>query len=497
MFSSEALLFILAVTIALLVSLAAALVAALNGRGPLHGRFLEVDRRPRRQPEPWRHNESAGAPDRMGADGGEELHSVDTPRPRSAVRIVPRGRRPAKRGEPSARSTNPWDDELNAVLRGSYAAAVVNSSVRILSWSFILVILLIVTASGLWHKQEPAIYATLIIAGMFVLVGHEISPAPRPSTTRILVETTAAIMFITLLVALTGNASSPFFFLFPLLVGGVALITPPVVAVALTFEAAGGFVLAALAGPLDGEAGRNAIVRVGVNLSALALLTYSGMVIARVQRQTRDAAVRLSTLDPLTDLYNRAFLFNAVDREIQRGRRYKRGFCLLMMDLDGLKAVNDRFGHFQGDVVLRGVAQLITDGLRGIDVASRYGGDEFVAVLPETDPSGAYVVAEKIRRNVADMVVETGGQQIRTSLSIGVVSYPEDGQTADELMIAADEAMYSSKRLGKNKVVGYAEPNEALAQTDLARWPHTPTPGFRPLPRDPNSWPAESEAEDR
>jgi diguanylate cyclase (GGDEF)-like protein len=490
MVSSEALLAILAVTIALLVGVAVALVAALNGRGPLYGRFVEVERRPRERGETWRGNEPSRAPERF--DFGDLAEA----RPRSTVRVVPRERRLPKRGDgANSRASNLWDDELNAVLHGSYAAASVNRAVRILAWSFILVILLIVAVSNRWPDEQVPIYATLILAGVFVLIGHEISPSPRPGTARILVEASVGIFFIALLVAFTGNASSPFFFLFPLLVGGIALITHPIVAVALTVEAAGAFVLVALAGPIDGQAGRDAAVRVGINLAALILLSYSGMVIARVQRQTRDAAVRLSTLDPLTDLYNRAFLFNAVEREIQRGRRFKRGFCLLMMDLDGLKAINDRFGHFQGDTVLRGVAQLITDGLRAIDVASRYGGDEFVAVLPETDPSGAYVVAEKIRRTVADMIVETGGQQIRTSLSIGVVSYPDDGQTSDELMIAADEAMYSSKRLGKNKVVGYAEPSEGV-EPDMGRWPHTPTPGFRPLPRDPTNWPPDN-GEDR
>jgi diguanylate cyclase (GGDEF)-like protein len=147
------------------------------------------------------------------------------------------------------------------------------------------------------------------------------------------------------------------------------------------------------------------------------------------------------------------------------------------MDLDGLKLINDRYGHYQGDVVLQGVAQLIRAGLRGIDVAARYGGDEFVALLPETDPTGAYVVAEKIRQLVSELLVESGGHEISTSLSIGVVSYPDDGQTSDELMIAADEAMYSSKRLGKNRVVGYAEPD-----------PITPPPDLRPVPRQADDW---------
>jgi diguanylate cyclase (GGDEF)-like protein len=154
-----------------------------------------------------------------------------------------------------------------------------------------------------------------------------------------------------------------------------------------------------------------------------------------------------------------------------------------MMDLDGLKSINDRYGHFHGDIVLRAVAQIIREGSRSVDMAARYGGDEFVALLPETDPSGAYVVAEKIRQGVTELVIDAAGQQVTTSLSIGVVSYPEDGQTADELMIAADEAMYLSKRLGKNRVVGYVDQDEMGTQIPQPLRTPAGTPGFRPLPR--------------
>src|SRR4029077_11889344 len=140
----------------------------------------------------------------------------------------------------------------------------------------------------------------------------------------------------------------------------------------------------------------------------------------------------------------------AVEREIQRSSRTGRRFGLLMMDLDGLKAINDRFGHFQGDQVLRAVAQVIKTGVRRMDTAARYGGDEFVVLLPETEPTGAYVLAEKIRSGATEQAIDTETIRIRTSLSIGVVTFPDDGRTADELMIAADLAMYASKRRGKN-----------------------------------------------
>jgi diguanylate cyclase (GGDEF)-like protein len=125
-----------------------------------------------------------------------------------------------------------------------------------------------------------------------------------------------------------------------------------------------------------------------------------------------------------------------------------------MMDLDELKQINDRHGHFFGDRVLRGVGDVIRASGRKIDTSARYGGDEFVVLLPETDPTGAYVLAEKIRLGVADLSVEISGTVLQPSVSIGVVSYPDDGTTSDELMITADSSMYRSKRAGKNRVTG-------------------------------------------
>jgi len=133
-----------------------------------------------------------------------------------------------------------------------------------------------------------------------------------------------------------------------------------------------------------------------------------------------------------------------------------------MMDLDELKQINDRHGHFFGDRVLRGVGEVIRQGGRRIDTAARYGGDEFVVLLPETDPTGAYVLAEKIRLGVADLRVDVAGSMIQPSISIGVVSYPEDGRTSDELMITADNSMYRSKRAGKNRVTGVPVMDETV-----------------------------------
>lgn len=344
------------------------------------------------------------------------------------------------------------DDEAEPVAR-EY-----DRVVRIVSWTFLLVTATVVLATGLWPDSQAAILVLLGLSALFVLVVHDLLPSDALGAAKFVVEGSVAITVATLLVALTGGVISPFFFTFPLIVAGAALVVSPQITVALTATAGLGYLLATLLGSPSGIALPVAAATIGINLTALILLAYASMVVAREQRRSRDAAIRLSTIDPLTGLFNRGFFFAALEREIARSARSSRGFCLLMMDLDELKAINDRHGHFHGDRVLRGVGDVVTAGVRRIDTAARYGGDEFVVLLPETDPTGAYVVAEKIRQGVESMVVDLPDRSVVPSMSIGVVSFPEDGSTADELMISADGAMYTSKRAGKNRVTGVQMP---------------------------------------
>jgi diguanylate cyclase (GGDEF)-like protein len=333
--------------------------------------------------------------------------------------------------------------------------------VRIASWVFLLATTTIVGVTNLWPQNQAAIFAMLALAGLFVLVIHDLLPANTLGAAKFVLEGSVAITVATLLVALTGGVASPFFFVYPLIVGGAALVVTPAITLGLSLTAALGYLLAVVLGSPPGTiANPVTTATVGINLTAMLLLAYIAMVIAREQRSSRDAAIRLSTIDPLTALFNRGFFFAALEREIARSARSGRGFCLLMMDLDELKTINDRMGHFHGDRVLRAVGQVVTAGVRKIDTAARYGGDEFVVLLPETDPTGAYVLAEKIRIGVQELALDLPDDTVKPSLSVGVVSYPDDGSTADELMISADGAMYASKRAGKNRVTGVKMPTD-------------------------------------
>ena len=335
--------------------------------------------------------------------------------------------------------------------------------IRIVSWAFLMAVAVFAAASGIWAVTLPAIVILVAVTGEIMLVLQDVLPRTSLKSVRGPLQGLLAIAFAGTLVWLTGGLESPFTFTFPLIVGAGALLVAPRIALILAILATAAYLAAGFA--VDPNPSPGPLVQMAVNLTGLYLLAYIGASVGREQRRVRDAAIRLSTVDSLTGLYNRAFFFGALDREIARGDRSGRAFCLVMLDLDDLKAVNDRFGHIAGDQVLRSVADVVRNGVRKIDVAARYGGDEFVALLPETDPTGGWVLAEKIRITVAEQGM--AGLDHPPTVSVGVVSYPTDGRSADALLVSADRAMYASKRGGKNRVArATAEPMVVSIERD-------------------------------
>jgi diguanylate cyclase (GGDEF)-like protein len=327
--------------------------------------------------------------------------------------------------------------------------------VRVVSWAFLMAVAVFAAASGLWPDSLPGIVILVAITGEALLILQDVLPRTPLKRAKGPLQGLLALVFAASLVALTGGLESPFTFTFPLIVGAGALLVAPRVSLALAVLATAAYLAAGLI--VDPTPEISPLVSMAVNLTGVYLLAYIGSSVGREQRRARDAAIRLSTVDALTGLYNRSFFFAALEREIARGDRSGRAFCLVMLDLDDLKAVNDRFGHIAGDQVLRSVADTVRGGVRKIDTPARYGGDEFVALLPETDPTGGWVVAEKIRQTIAEQGLP--GIDPGPTVSVGVVSYPADGRSADALLVSADRAMYASKRGGKNRVArAAAEP---------------------------------------
>jgi diguanylate cyclase (GGDEF)-like protein len=178
--------------------------------------------------------------------------------------------------------------------------------------------------------------------------------------------------------------------------------------------------------------------------------------IKRLQERLQEMAIR----DPLTGLYNRHYLGETVKRELARAAREKYPVSFVMIDVDHFKRVNDRFGHAAGDAVLQDFGVQLLRNSRASDFLYRYGGEEFLAILPKAKAELAFEVAEKWRKIFlnANVLLESGG--IRASISCGISAYPKHGDTAADLIAGADKALYQAKAAGRNRSIIWTGPEK-------------------------------------
>jgi diguanylate cyclase (GGDEF)-like protein len=399
--------------------------------------------------------------------------------------------------QPRASPDEPFDGHAHDGGATTMPVTLYQRMVRVVSYIFIAAVLVIVTVTG--GPNQGAVYVLLVVGIVFLVLFQDVLSTSSLGRWRLPLEGAATIAFLTILVLLTGGFTSPYFFGYILLLGAGSLwatgLGPPILAGAT----AAAYVVAVLVASGPTLFTPDGLGRVAFNLVALGLVTYVAWIIGREQRRAREEALRLSRFDMLTGLTSRGFLISTVEREIPRAARTGRPFAMMMIDLDGLKAANDRFGHDSGDKLLQAVADVIRGDVRVTDVAARYAGDEFVLLLPDTDLAGALRVADKVRVDISRLALPHDGQVIRTSASIGLVTYPDDGRTWTELMRRADLAMYEAKRRGRDQVVRYArevavptgpaQPTQTQMMTQTEAPPSQPDPARTTFGRE---WPTPS-----
>ncbi|MEZ4382821.1 MAG: GGDEF domain-containing protein [Nannocystaceae bacterium] len=172
-----------------------------------------------------------------------------------------------------------------------------------------------------------------------------------------------------------------------------------------------------------------------------------------IESSYHEEIYRLSTVDGLTQIFNKRYFVETLDRELSRARRYDRPLALVMFDIDHFKACNDTYGHRAGDYVLREIATLVRDRARKVDVVARYGGEEFAIILPEIDLKGAGVMAEKVRALIENTRFVFEGRHIPVTISVGVAELSPTLANADDLIKTADARLYKAKEGGRNRVV--------------------------------------------
>lgn len=337
-------------------------------------------------------------------------------------------------------------------------------TVREIEWLLLVLVLLYHAVLTPDDERASAIAMALFFFGAFILAFHYVNFYRRESYWKLAIETWVMIVFITWILTYTGRLESPLLNLYLLVVIASALILGK----STTFLQ---MVLIAACYLWLGYPERNftlsATSYVTTFTAQLAPLVLVGYVTTMLASDIRSALVEIKSLsetDVLTGVYNMRAFAVLSENIARQAERYSRPFALLMIDSDSLKSVNDEYGHEAGNRLLKLTTRSIQSQLRESDLVARFGGDEFVVLLPETPCAGAAAVAGKILKVIQSSPLSVRDKIIPVTASIGVACYPDHGGSMEAIKEKADKAMYASKSAGKNRVTLYgAETPAAIA----------------------------------
>jgi diguanylate cyclase (GGDEF)-like protein len=330
----------------------------------------------------------------------------------------------------------------------------ISRTVAEIHWLLLILVLLYLIFSGASADGETsaAISAGLMFYAALVMSFRYANFYRRETRWKIALESVGMIAFVTWVLWYTGGVASPL----------ISLYLLPVITAALTLGKLTTLIEVALIAAcylLLGGAGEVTSLRFtgafAAQLAPVLLVAYITTMFSADIRYGLTRAKLLAETDELTGMLNIRGFAIAANRLFAQAVRHDRASSVLMIDSDNLKSINDSYGHDAGNRLLRHLASAIQAELRFTDIAARYGGDEFIVLLPETPAKGAMEVAERIRVRIAETPLELDQRRIVTSVSIGIACYPEDGATLDALAAHADGALYSAKQDGRNRTVKF------------------------------------------
>ena len=290
---------------------------------------------------------------------------------------------------------------------------------------------------------------TLLFAA-FVLSFHYLNFYRKETNWKIAIETWVMIAFITWALQQTGGLASPLVNLYLLVIITTALTLGKAATLLQIALIAACYIW--LADTSESDSLMLYFATLATQFAPMILVAYITTMLSSDIRRALIHIKMLSEKDELTGVLNMRAFTTIADRVSRQAARYGHSYTVLMVDSDSLKVVNDQFGHQAGNRLLQMLVQSIQAQLRETDVLARYGGDEFIVLLPETASSGAEIVATRIRQRVEAAVLNTRDRPITTTVSIGIASFPEHANDMASIMERADQALYASKTGGRNKV---------------------------------------------
>jgi len=350
----------------------------------------------------------------------------------------------------------PFEDELRGFSR----------TIAEIEWLILVVVLAFQFIRPLEEEGRIALTMALFFFGAFILSFRYANFYKRETRWKLAIETLAMILFITWVVWHTGKLDSPLISLYLLPIIASALALGKVATLLEMMLVAACYVFFSSIGQGHPVLSLGYAVELAAKLSPVLLVAYITTMLSADIHYALNKAKLFSETDPLTGLYNLRAFNMIVYRAFDQAVRYSRPMSLIMIDSDNLKRVNDSFGHETGNRLLKHIVESVRSQLRSTDVLARYGGDEFVVLLPETGARGAREVAERVRRSVEASGLRVGDAIVPTTVSIGIASYPDDGSDLSLLLDKADKAMYRSKQEGRNRLTssnGANAPEEAYA----------------------------------
>jgi diguanylate cyclase (GGDEF)-like protein len=324
-----------------------------------------------------------------------------------------------------------------------------------IEWLLLILVLLYLVAGGPQEEGRIATHMALFFFGAFILALHYVHFYRHESRAKLALETWVMILFITWVVWYSGKISSPLLnlYLLPIiassLILGKLLTAIEVLAIIVCFM---GLAYKPEANNLQTLTYWGGLLAL---IAPVVLVAYITTMLSADIRSAVDKIKQVSDTDDLTGLYNMRAFSAVLQRAFKQSVRHGHAMSVIMADSDNLKNINDSHGHESGNRLLQHLVRCIRDELRGSDVVARFGGDEFVILLPETNRRGAHELAERIRKSVETSRFNVRGTDCSITLSLGIASYPDDGGNLEVILDKADKAMYRAKQRGRNLVVAY------------------------------------------
>lgn len=332
----------------------------------------------------------------------------------------------------------------------------ISRTVAEIEWLLLVLVLLYQVFGGPAGEGHTAIAMALFFYGAFILSFHYVNFYRSTSRWKLAIETWVMIAFITGALWFTGKLESPLVNCYLLVIITSALALGKLTTLAELGLIGACFLFLGNHSSVHDLFTLSYIGSIVAQFAPFVLVAYITTMFSSDIRYGLNKAKLVSETDELTDLINRRGFAISAARLLGQAARYGRPLSVLMIDSDNLKQVNDKYGHKAGDRLLIKLVRSIQTQLRDTDIMARYGGDEFVVVLPEAPASGAIDVAERIRNSVSNMILEFNGDFINFTVSIGIATFPEDGRTLDGLVDNADKGMYKAKMAGRNKIMQFS-----------------------------------------